>query len=216
MHFRGTWGVLSKVIELKTWGTLLSHTGRDGNRGGWSPGSGPPLLCNRCSGGSRSSIQTHPLTKTSAPPPRLTGSLPEAVSYTFWDVCSKHGVEQSGIIEVATDQENQGRIYSCACINIKHVVSVKLMLGTGDKPKSHGNGMVWKELGPEMPRGRKGLGALWGWGCGDHRGGSSVLLSGVMAVGAIPELHTHLTFPAFHTCRVNHLANENPGRRGKI
>ena len=67
------------------------------------------------------------------------------------------------------------------------------------KPKSHGNGMAWKELGPEIPRGRKGLGALWGWGCGDHQRGSSVLLSGVMAVGAIPELtHTSHSLPSTH------------------
>ena len=40
---------------------------------------------------------------------------------------------------------------------------------------------------------------LWGWGCGDHQRGSSVLLSGVIAVGAIPELtHTSHSLPSKH------------------
>lgn len=150
---------------------LCSHTGRDGNRSGWSPGSGPPLLCNRGGGGSPSSIQTHPLTKTSVPPPtpppppsHLTGSLPEAVSYTFWDVCSKYGVEQSGIIEVATDQENQGRIYLCACINIKHVVSVKLMLGTGDEAKEPWEWNGLEGAGPRNAQREEGLGCSVGLG----------------------------------------------------
>ena len=85
-------------------------------------------------------------------------------SYAFWDIFSKYGVEQSGIIEVATDQENQGRIYSCACINIKHVVSVKLVLGTGDEAKKPWEWSGLEGAGPRNAQREEGLGCSVGSG----------------------------------------------------
>lgn len=102
-----------------------------------------------------------------------------------------------------TDQENQDRIYLYTFT--KHVVGVEPMPGTGGKAKEP-RPCPWEASGLEGARPRSGLceegrGGLWGpgvWRPSSRKARPSLLCA--MAVGGVPEHHTHLTFPAFHTC----------------